>query len=161
MDRKQAIRNKKRPQLQKVVTSQTFEFIVLFVVWQDLNLRPSGYEPNKIGGFLTTSRGGGQMVDRLCEPNTLVETWWTIRKKNVRHQSMFNFTSYFYRTEHAHIHSSELSTRSITSKSRVSFTSLISGDRCTRLLARSVGHFAPRSTIAAQLGVVKISAGLF
>ena len=133
-----------------------------FLLWgRDLNLRPSGYEPNKIGGFLTTSRGGGQMVDRLCEPNTLVETWWTIRKKNVRHQSMFNFTPYFYRTEHAHIHSSELSTRSITSKSRVSFTSLISGDRCTRLLAQSVGHFVPRSTIAAQLGVVKIFAGLF
>ncbi len=44
---------------------------------------------------------------------------------------------------------------------RVSFPSLISGDQCTRLLAQSVGHFVPRSTIAAQLGVGKISAGLF
>ena len=42
-----------------------------------MNLRPSGYEPKKNGGFLSTNRGGGQMADRLCKPNTLVETWWT------------------------------------------------------------------------------------
>ena len=44
---------------------------------QNLNLRPSGYEPNIFGGFLPTNRGGGQMVDRPDEPNTVVETWWT------------------------------------------------------------------------------------
>ena len=43
---------------------------------QDLNLRPSGYEPNKIGGFLPTKRGGGHMVDTIDKPNTTVEIWW-------------------------------------------------------------------------------------
>ena len=44
---------------------------------QDLNLRPSGYEPNIFGGFLLTNQGGGQMVDTIDKPNTMVETWWT------------------------------------------------------------------------------------
>ena len=44
---------------------------------QDLNLRPSDYEPNKIGSFLPKNRGGGQMVDRSDEPDTVVDNWWT------------------------------------------------------------------------------------
>ena len=40
---------------------------------QDLNLRPSGYEPNKIGYILKYIQGGGQMVDSPNEPNS----WWT------------------------------------------------------------------------------------
>ena len=44
---------------------------------QDLNLRPSGYEPNIFGGFLPTNWGGGQMVDRSDEPDTVADNWWT------------------------------------------------------------------------------------
>ena len=44
---------------------------------QNLNLRPSGYEPNKIGGFLPTNRGGGQMVDSLDEPIS----WWKLGRQ--------------------------------------------------------------------------------
>ena len=44
---------------------------------QDLNLRPSGYEPNIFGGFLPTNQGGGQTVDNANKPNTVVEIWWT------------------------------------------------------------------------------------
>ena len=35
------------------------------------------YEPNKIGSFLPKNRGGGQMVDRSDEPDTVVDNWWT------------------------------------------------------------------------------------
>ena len=41
---------------------------------QDLNLRPSGYEPNIFGGFLPTNGGGGQMVDSPDKPNS----WWKL-----------------------------------------------------------------------------------
>ena len=41
-----------------------------------MNLRPSGYEPDKIGGFLPTKRGGGHMVDTIDKPNTTVEICW-------------------------------------------------------------------------------------
>ena len=42
-----------------------------------MNLRPSGYEPNIFGGFLPTNWGGGQMVDRSDEPDTVADNWWT------------------------------------------------------------------------------------
>ena len=42
-----------------------------------MNLRPSGYEPNIFGGFLLTNQGGGQMVDTIDKPNTMMETWRT------------------------------------------------------------------------------------
>ena len=41
---------------------------------QDLNLRPSGYEPNIFGGFLPTNRGDGQMVGNPDKPNS----WWKL-----------------------------------------------------------------------------------
>ena len=99
----------------------------------------------------------------LLEPNTIIENRWTPkRNKTVTPQSMLDFTlDVVYRLGLADDHFSVFYTGSITNKSRVSFSSLISGDRCTRLLAQSVGHFVPRSTIAAQLGVGKISTGLF
>ena len=52
---------------------------------QNLNLRPSGFEPNIFGGSLPTNRGGGQMVDNRNRPNTVVETWWTACSSSTVH----------------------------------------------------------------------------
>ena len=46
---------------------------------QDLNLRPSGYEPNKIVCFLPYIQGVGQIVDNSNKPITVEETWWTVK----------------------------------------------------------------------------------
>jgi hypothetical protein len=46
---------------------------------QDLNLRPSGYEPNKIDCFPLYIQGGGQMVDseKWFKNRTFYPNWRT------------------------------------------------------------------------------------
>ena len=48
----QAYKRRKAPQTQRRVRLETVDFVEYFVAGQDLNLRPSGYEPDKSGGFL-------------------------------------------------------------------------------------------------------------
>jgi len=50
-------------------------------------VRPSGYEPNKIGGFLTMSRGGGQMVDRWWTGYANLTHWWKLGGQSERKTS--------------------------------------------------------------------------